>query len=205
VARSREQPFVNTVKTKVIVLLLLVTPSLLIRAQEKQLSTEGRKLTDALEELRKKPDDLGVQERYLEAFPHDFKKFLELFDFRRELYDGHEYIDVLPPLAKTHEAELGTILVQLSKDAHKAADAPSYLQSVTAAYAGQHTKQFVSLINQLSPAQHSNVITFLADVESHGAYKEYQDIIDRLKSLGEDRLATEFEVAREKRMRQPHG
>ena len=195
----------NVVKTTVIVFLLLFTPPLSIHGQEKQLSTEGRRLTDALVELQKKPNDLGAQERYLEAFPHDFKRFLELFDFRHELYDGHEYIDVLPLLAKNHEAELGTLLVKLSKDAHKDADAPSYLQSVTAVYAGQHTKTFVSLINQLPPSQHSNVITFLADVESHDVYKEYQDIIDRLKNLGENHLAKEFEVAREKRMRRPHG
>jgi len=173
--------------------------------QEKRLSPEGRKLTDALVELQKSPGDPAAQERYLKAFPNDFKTFLELFDLDRELYDGHEYINVLPSLAKNHEVELGILLVQLSKGAHRDADAPNHLQHVAAAYAGQYTKTFVSSIKELSPTERANLITFLADVENHGAYIEYQDIIDGLKSIGQDGLAKEFEVARQKRTRQPHG
>jgi hypothetical protein len=67
---------------------LLVAAPLFIQAQEKHLSAEGRKLADAFAELQKKPDDLVAQERYLSVFPHDYKSFLALFDFRRELYDG---------------------------------------------------------------------------------------------------------------------
>jgi hypothetical protein len=64
----------------------------------------------------------------LRAFPHDYKTFLDLFDLDHELYDGHDYIDVLPLLAKNHDTQVGTLLVGLSKDAHKEADAPTYLQ-----------------------------------------------------------------------------
>lgn len=194
----------KTVRATCLSFLLLVTPALSIRAQEKRLSPEGRKLTDALVELQKSPGDPAAQERYLKAFPNDFKTFLELFDLDQELYDGHEYIDVLPSLAKKHEVELGTLLVQLSKGAHWDADAPNYLQFVTTVYAGQHTKTFVSLINPLPPKDQANLITFLADKENHVGYKEYQDIIDRLNSIGQDRLAKKFVVAREKRMRRFH-
>jgi len=195
----------KTVKATCLSFLLLVTFALTIPAQERRLSPEGRKLTDAFAQLQKSPDDSVAQERYLEAFPKDFKTFLQLFDLHRELSDGHEYIYLLPSLANKHEVELGALLIQLGKGAHWDADAPNYLQQVTANYAGQHTKTFVSLIKLLSPTDRANLITFLADAENHGAYKEYQDIIDRLRSTGQNRLEKEFEVAREKRMHQPHG
>jgi hypothetical protein len=50
-----------------------------------------------------------------------------------------------------------------------------------------------------------SLVDFLADVENHSAYKDYQETIDHLKSLGQNRLANEFEVARKKRSQQPHG
>ncbi len=186
------------------IVLLLVWP-LFTHAQQKQLSPNARKLADALTELQKKPDDPEVQERYLDAFPHDYKAFLSLFDLGRELSDGHDYIRILPSLAKHHELEVGQLLVQLSKDAHYEADAPSYLQRATAQYANRHTESFVKLVHQLSPRKRSRLVTFLADVENHGAYPEYQGIIDHLNALGQKHLAKEFEAAREKRSRQPHG
>ncbi len=99
---------------------------------------------------------------------------MELFDLHRELYDGVDFIRILPELAKNHDAEVGNLLVRLSKDAHWEGDAPSYLQLATATYAGQHTKTFVSVIDQLSPSEQGNLITFLADVQNHSAYGEYQ-------------------------------
>ncbi len=172
-------------------------------AQEKVLSRRADKLTRALAALQKAPDDPQVQETYLRAFPADYETFLELFDFGRELYDGHDFVVVLPALAKDHEREVGKLLVQLSKDAHYEADAPSSLQQATAAYGSQHTKAFAKLLKLLTTDRQHQLITFLADVESHPSYKEYQEIEDHLRALGEGSLADKFERARAKRRLQP--
>jgi predicted glycoside hydrolase/deacetylase ChbG (UPF0249 family) len=185
--------------------LLLELLSLSVCAQEKQLSPRAQELTRALAALHSKPDDPMTQEQYLQAFPHDYKTFLDLFDLDHELYDGHDYIDVLPSLARNHDTQVGTLLVGLSKDAHKEADAPTYLQLATAAYGSQHTKSFANLLKQLPTEKENHLITFMADVENHRAYAEYQGIIDHLKGLEEQDLANKFEEARKKKEQRPHG
>jgi hypothetical protein len=185
---------------------VLVSTSLLIHAQDKQASLPPREheLAAAWAALNKNPQDTKTQELYLKAFPHNYEEFVAFFVDGHNFSDGFDEIMILPSLAENHTDELGKLLVELGRNAKWDADAPNYLQHVTAVYAGQHTKTFVSLINQLPPKDHANLITFLADKENHAAYKEYQDLIDGLRSIGQDHLAKEFEVAREKRLRQPH-
>jgi len=164
----------------------------------------AEQLTQALAQLQKAPDDRKVQERSLDAFPQTYKSFLELFDLNHPLYDGHEYVETLYSLAGSHELEVGRLLVQLSKDAHCDGDAPSYLQNATATFGSQHTKTFLALLELLPVGKQANLITFLADVENHQAYSEYQLIIDHLKALDERSFARKFEAARAKRSRRPH-
>ena len=196
-----------TRRSIVVALFVVMSTSLLIQAQDKQtsMSPRERELAEAWEALKKNPHDSKTQELYLNAFPHNYKEFVAFFVDGRNFSDGFDVIMLLPSLAENHADELGKLLIELGRDAKWDADAPNYLQDVTTVYAGQHAKTFASLINQLPPKDHSNLITFLADKENHAAYKEYQDVIDRLRSIGQDRLAKEFEVAREKRVRQPHG
>ena len=189
----------NPIRAIAILCLVLVTLPLSIQAQRKSLSPQARKLTDALSDLQKEPDDPDVQERYLKAFPQDYKSFLALFDLDRELYDGHEFIVVLPSLARNHEAEAGHLVVQLSKDAHWDADAPNYLKEATVAYGDEHTKIFAALLQQLPIAERANLISFLADTENFAAYPQYQAVIDHLKSLRQNNLAKEFETAKASR------
>jgi hypothetical protein len=188
-------------------LFLMGSAQFLIHAQEKRpsLSIQERDLRDAWVELEKKPHDANAQGRYLNAFPHTYKEFLNFFVVGRNFSDGHEVILLLPSSAEKHQDELGKLLVNLGKDARWDADAPNYLQHITAVYAGQHADTFASLVNQLSVAERVNLITFLADAENHAAYPEYEDLINQLKILGQGRLAKEFEEARAERMRQPHG
>jgi hypothetical protein len=173
-------------------------------AQEKQFSPKARELAEALAALRSSPDDSATRQRYLKTFPRDYREFLSLFDLNHDLYDGHEFIDALPLAGKGHEAELGELLVGLAKGAHYDSDAPSYLQQITAVYAGQHAKTFAGLLKQLPLQKQSQLITFLADVEAHYSYPEYQAIIDGLNRIAEDKLATRFEEARKKREKQTH-
>lgn len=184
---------------------LLVVFSLPVFSQPQQISSPAKTLMASWKELQGHPNDPVVQERYLDAFPHDYESFLSLFDTGRELNDGYDYISVLPSLAEIHESEVGKLLVTLSVDAKWKGDASSYLQHATAVYGGHHSRAFAGLLKTLSSAQRSRLIRFLADVENQGAYKEYQEIIDQLQGLGESELARQFESVREIRSRQPHG
>jgi hypothetical protein len=194
--------YMKTMHYTVSLVLLLVAPTFSVRAQGTNPSAGARRLTNALTELQKSPADPAVQERYLKAFPQNYKDFLALFDLGRELYDGHEFILVLPSLAKNHEYEVGRLLVQLSKDAHWAGDAPNALEDATVVYADEHTKTFAALLQQLSAAERANLITFVAHAENFAVYTEYQTLINHLRDIGQADLAKEFEVAREKRMQQ---
>lgn len=171
-------------------------------SQDRQLSPRARDLTQSLAALRANPADSQEQERYLKIFPHDYKEFLNLFDLDRELYDGHDFIEALSLTGKDHATELGKLLVGLAEDAHLDADAPNYLQHVTAVYAGQHAKTFAELFSHLRPQKQNQLISFLADAEAHYSYPEYQAIIDAFKRIREDKLAARFEEARAKREKQ---
>ena len=170
------------------------------------LSPQAQELADALAALRSNPNDSAVQERYLRAFPHQYTGFMNFFDTYHELSsNSHDYIGALPSLGKGHDIELGKLLVGLAKDAHYEADALSDLQQVTAAYGGEHPTTLARLLKQLPLPKQNQLITYLADVENHSAYREYQRIIDQLKGIGEGQLAARIEEARTKREMEPHG
>lgn len=187
---------------KLIGLLLLLSAAGL--ANPKTTSLEAKHLTQALAQLQKSPADPTVQKLYLETFPHTYAAFLELFEPGRPLYDGEAFIDALYPLAEDHESEVGKLLTQLSKDAHYDADAPSYLQQATASFANHHTEAFLSLLAQLSVVQQHRLISFLADVENHQSYPDYQAIVDHSNALGQSALARKFEAARTERQKRHH-
>jgi len=107
-------------------------------------------------------------------------------------------------LAKGRTLEVGKLLLGLCKTAQWDADAPAYLQDATAAYAKEYTGTFVKILKRLKRKEQDHVVTFLADVENHDAYPEYQGIIDHLKGLGDNDLVAKFEKARKKRKQQPH-
>ena len=95
---------------------------------------------------------------------------------------------MLPSLARNHDTQVGILLIGLYRDAHIEADAPTYLQLAAAAYGSQHTKSFAKLLKQLPTEKENHLITFLADVENHHGYAEYQSIIGHLKGLEEQGL-----------------
>ena len=180
-------------------LLVIAAPGV---AQPNTIKATTENLKAALIDLQKYPGSAQAQQKYLKAFPRDYKTFLELFDLEgRELYDGHEYILILPSLAKNHLHEVGSILVELSKDAEYQADAPGYLQDVTADYARSYTRSFVRLIKPLTQKQRTKLIVFLADEEAIAKDPRYQNIIDKLRKLGELELAMQFESKRSDRAR----
>jgi len=163
------------------------------------------RLKAAFTGLKANPNSRPAQHRYLKAFPRTYKKFQAYFGTGGTLADGNEcdYIFALSALQSHHVAEVGTLLVRLSKDAESQGNAPSCLQNVMANYGSHFTRSFAVVLHQLSPQERGQLIDFLAELESAN-YPEYQGIIQNLKGLNEPELAKQFQQAQTERSRRSH-
>lgn len=197
------------IAASIAVLYLVLGTTTNLRAAEKTLSPQAQELKSLLTSLKERPNDKSIQLQYLEKFPKDIGAFRFLFDQSdfAELYlDSEEYISSLYDIEKDQPDTVGKILIGVSKDAPQGADALSYLRKVTAQYAGKHTATFAKLLHNNTDADRAKLIKYLADVENHNFYPEYQQVITNLRKIGETDLARQFETARSTRMKQKgHG
>jgi len=187
--------------------LLLFAPTCsLIATQPPRPASTPEKLKAAFASLKATPNSRAAQHHYLKAFPRTYSKFQAYFGTGGALADGYEcdYIFALSTLQSHHVAEVGDLLVQLSKNAQYQANAPSCLQNVMAKYGNHYTKRFAGLLHQLSPQERGQLITFLADAGLANS-PEYRGILQNLKDLEETELAKEFQQAQAERSRQSHG
>jgi hypothetical protein len=190
----------------VALLFFLINSATTLASSKAGARTGGEKLKAAFVHLKASPTNLAAQKRYLKAFPQDYRSFLALFGAGGSLADGYQcdYIFALSTLQAHHSAEIGHLLVQLSKDAEYQADAPSCLQHVLTNYASQYTRAFAGFLHELAEKERNQLITFLADAETTPS-PEFQRIIKNLKQLNESDLAKKFQQAQIDRARQPHG
>jgi hypothetical protein len=167
--------------------------------------SRAEKVKAAFERLKAKPSDRAVQKLYLKVFPRDYKEFLALFGTGGSLADGYEcdYIFALSSLQANHSNQVGSLLVQLSKDAEDHGAAPSCFQHVVATYGGRYTKAFAGFLYQLSARERQQLINFLADADPV-TDPEYQRIIENLQQMNEAGLAKKFQQAQTTRLRPPH-
>jgi hypothetical protein len=188
---------------RVLVNLALFLLTLSAAAQPLLHAQSVERLKVAFTSLKATPNSRSAQHRYLKAFPRTYNKFQSYFGTGGALADGYEcdYIFALSTLQSHHVAEVGYLLVQLSKDAEYQRNAPSCLHNVMANYGSHFTKSFAAFLHQLSPQERGQLINFLADVES-AHYPEYQAIIQNLKGLKESDLAKEFQQAQAERSKQ---
>jgi hypothetical protein len=184
-------------------LLLLAPSSSFAAAQPLHRAQSPEKLQAAFNSLKANPNSRTAQHHYLKAFPRTYKRFQAYFGAGGALADGNEcdYIFALSTLQSHHVAEVGSLLVQLSKDAEAQGNAPSCLHNVMANYGSHFTKSFAVFLHQLSAQERGQLINFLADVES-AHYPEYQAIIQNLKGLNEPELVKEFQQAQAERSKQ---
>lgn len=161
------------------------------------------RLKAAFNSLKATPNSRSAQHHYLKAFPRTYKIFQTYFGTGGALADGYEcdYIFALSSLQSHHVAEVGYLLVTLSKDAEYQRNAPSCLHNVMANYGSHYTKSFAAFLHELSPQERGQLINFLADLES-AHYPEYQAIIQNLKGLKEADLAKQFQQAQAERSKQ---
>jgi len=175
--------------------------------QEKQLSIDAKIIKDAYDMLIREPNCKKNQIDYINKFPDNWNKFIKIFhpeDFN-ELYDkSHYYIWMLDTLSNEYPNEIGTLLIKLSRKAKWDADAPGYIQHTLANFGASKTKLFMKILLKEKQENLNNIITFLADVENHNAYTEYQQIIENVLKLGNKELGNKFITAKQKRQKIRH-
>ncbi|MGE5458780.1 MAG: hypothetical protein ACM3RX_10535 [Methanococcaceae archaeon] len=188
---------------KLVVILFSITLSGF--PQVEKLIPEAREIKIAFENLEKNPESSLYQEQYINDFPENaviFKKVFAPAEFD-QLYDGHIYIFKFNELAQKYPDKIGHKLIVLCIGLKEwDADAIGYIQHTTIAYANTRYSDFISLARKLSQKDLSALIKFLADVENHSAYKEYQSLMDKLSQNGENGLLAQFKKAKEERMNQ---
>jgi len=184
-------------------LLLAINVAAMGAARKSQAGSPSEELKAAFTQLKANPNDRAAQHRYLKAFPRTYTRFQAYFGTGGALADGYEcdYIFALSTLQSHHVAEVGDLLVRLSKNAQYQVNAPSCLQNVMAKYGNHYTKRFAGLLHQLSPQERGQLITFLADAGLANS-PEYRGILQNLKDLQETELAKEFQQAQAERAKQ---
>ena len=163
------------------------------------LSIESQNIKTAYEQLKEHPEVKRVQLRYLHKFPNNKKQFLRIFnpDNLGQLYSGsYKYISLFIELAKKYPNEVMDKAIRIGCELKWDADAVGYLQRSIVDLGNEHVKMFSDKLNYLPERQKNGLITFLADVENHKAYHDYQLLIDALTKTNQTKLAEQFIKAR---------
>jgi hypothetical protein len=191
-----------------LILLLLCCLACPASAKEVTLSDRAQKIRAKFIELRNNPDNTNLWEEYLKMLPRsktDFKRIFDPDDFSELYNNSHEYIFIFNGAPQVKRKEVFELVVSITKEGSPGCcDAWSALHSVAVTYALQDTRSFASLLKSLKTQEMKNIVKFLADVENHRVFKDYQTIIDNLKKLNEQELAKKFERARALRMKAKH-
>lgn len=173
-----------------------------VKALPQQLSVESKKVKNAFTELIRTGYTSASMLNYIECFPSDTQTFLPMFASEKfdQLYDGHEYIDALEKCGGRYPKEVIRKCINIGKDLAWDADAVAYLQDASVRLAFSNPSIFAQEYHNLSSTGKNGLIAFYADVENHRVYKDYQALIDSMKTLDHE-IAQKLEIARTERIK----
>ena len=200
----------KTMKHLKLILIILVSFNLSTYSQTDKLLPETQIIKTAYDNLLKNPDNKELQERYIFDFPDNpeiFRKVFQSPTFDQLYMDSHIYIFKLAELSKKNPDLVGDKLIRLCIGLKKwDADAIGHIQHVTMGYSNSNYSAFIGLIKKLNNQDLNTLATFLADVENHSAYEDYQEFMDKLKTNKETGLFNLFKKAKDTRISQKdHG
>ena len=193
-----------------LILMILVSFNLSTYSQTDKLINEAQIIKTAYDNLLKNPDNKELQKRYIVDFPDNADIFKQVFQsptFDQLYMDSHLYILKLAELSKKFPDLVGDKLIRICIGLKKwDADAIGHIQHVTMGYANSNYSDFIGLIKKLNHKDLNTLATFLADVENHSAYGDYQDFMEKLKTNNETGLYDLFKKAKDIRISQKdHG
>lgn len=176
-------------------------------SQTNNLTDEARKVKNTYENLKRNPNSMELQKKYIEIFPENVETFKRVFcseTFDQLYKDNHSYISEFSRLSIDFSDLVGNKLIKLCVGIKKwEADAIGDIQHITMEYANSNYNDFVKKTHLLNK---NDLITFLADVENHSAYRLYQEFMGKLEEHNEPELFTKFKEAKEERIsKKDHG
>ncbi len=178
------------------------TPGVADQKTTQTLSEEARQLKAAYEASSADTASNILGRALLFAFPNNKATFIAVFDppdFGNLYHGSFEILERVEGCVKYDPQIAGDKLIAICKDLHEGVDAVGYIKHMTVSYGIYYPDLFAEKIHGLASSEMDGLIRFLADVENHGAYPEYQDLINALKTNGYDQLAAACEQARTSR------
>jgi hypothetical protein len=166
---------------------------------------EAIKVKTAFENLSVDPDNKKLQKDYISAFPNDTKTFLKVFQtegFDQLYSESYKYLNELERCSSSFPNEVINKCINIGKNLVWDADAVGQLQHISVTLNAKYISVFVNCYRKLNTKEQDNLIKFYADVENHNAYKIYQDLIDKLNSVGQRDISEKLETARKNRKQQ---
>jgi len=185
---------------------MLMSFNFLVSFQTDKLIPESQTIKTAYDNLLKNPDNKEIQKQYINDFPDNtdvFKKVFHSSTFDQLYMVSHLYILKLAELSKNFPVLVGDKLIKLCIGLKEwDADAIGYIQHVTMGYANSNYSDFTQLIKKLNNYDLDTLATFLADVENHSAYGDYQKFMYKLKTNNETELFDLFKKTKDIRISQ---
>jgi hypothetical protein len=171
------------------------------------LSPNSEKIKKAYDQLKVNDSSETLQLNYISAFPNSKEEFLAIFnpDDHKQLSNvSDQYLDMLLVLGDKYPTKVLRKSMNIGKRLKWDADAIGYLQHLIVDVANKHPNVFIEQIDRLHENEKTSLIRFLADVENHRAYPEYQDLIDKLNAAKQNTISKMFIQARKERMKHHH-
>jgi hypothetical protein len=160
------------------------------------------KLKTAYEKLLSDTGNNKLQERYIVAFPSDTKTFLNIFQTKNfdQLYENsYQYLELFEKCAPAFPKEVLSKCMEIDKNLIWDADAVGQLQQISVSLSVKYFTIFIAQYRTLSSKEQNGLINYYADIENYNAYSEYQDLIDKLNSVGQRDISNKLQNARTKR------
>jgi hypothetical protein len=192
---------------RTIFFLLSILVPFLLYGQSEELSRDARKIKDAHDELMKDARAPINKMRYIAAFPATKEKYTDIFYpyEKDELFEVRkEYMEHFISIGKVYPKEVLEKSIGIAKKMNGSDDVISMFQQNTTMLAGRESVFFAKEVKKLKKAEQASLIKFLADVEHHATYPEYQSLIDSLTADGEKALAEMLVLVREAKKKERH-
>ena len=177
-------------------------------AHSQTLIPDALKVKTAFDDLSADTNSKKLQQIYVAAFPSDTKIFLKVFQTEKfdQLYmHSYKYLEAFEKCATRLPTEVVGKCIDIGKNLVWDADAVGQLQEISVRLALKHLTTFVNKYKTLGSKAQDKLLTFYADVENYNAYPEFQELIDKLKNIGEKDIAKKLGSARTiRKSRQNH-
>lgn len=174
------------------------------------ISILSKELYDLKISLKNHPNSLSIQEKYVEIFPSKARLFEDLFYNKKSLLYEKEISSsmvLMGLMANENESDkIGRKLISICTNFSK-----DYMDNYNLGglrypilkYILSYPDSFMLLFNSMQNSEQIKLLKYLADMENHGSYRYYQEVIDKYVLLNNE-IAQLFEKYRAIRQKKNH-